>query len=295
MDIVQYWDCAFTLNFLQTNDVESLSFLSLSTSPSQEPTLVIWFLSGYILRRDDALRSKGVYAHSTQNHPACWPLSLSTNHFHIKSQSPMCIPPVFSLCSPKAANLTPFAFSLSDNLMHHLHQESQVPTVSTPANSLWFLPFPSSLQPQRKHYPSYSWKTLTPEKKKKIVFFWFALPLIIHVTKCKWRDLSGTQVSYPENENIAYLIKLLWKFKDSLLKIPHSMPDRYFVLSKCFLSISPFLSALLLIPSFELRSIKMENKNQLAFAMRHTETGNLINIYQWLDQLLILLTQPLTL
>lgn len=277
MDIVQYQDCGFTLNFLQTNDVESVSFLSLSTSPSQEPTLVIWFLSGYILRRDDALRSKGVYAHSTQNHPACWPLSLSTNHFHIKSQSPMCIPPVFSLCSPEAANLTPSAFSLSDNrLMHHLHQESQVPTVSAPANSLWFLPFPSSLQPQRKHYPSYSWKTLTPEKK--IVFF-----LVCFAT---YYPCDQMQVTWPLWDTSflpgkwEYCLphKIAVKIQDSMLKMPHSMPDTYFVLSKCFLSISPFLFALLLIPSFELRSIKMENKNQLAFAMRHTETGNLMFI-----------------
>jgi len=146
------------------------AFLTFQRSPSQEPTLVIRFLSGYILRRDAALRTKGVYAHSTQSHPACWSLSLSTNRFHIKSQSPVCILLVFSLCSPETANRTPAPFSLSDNLICHLHQESQVPTVSTPANSLWFLPFPSSLQPQRKYCPSYSWKTLTPEKKNCVLF-----------------------------------------------------------------------------------------------------------------------------
>lgn len=129
------------------------TFLTFERPPSQEPALVIRFLSGYILRRDAALRTKGVYAHSTQSHPACWSLSLSANHFHIKSQSPVCILLVFSLCSPETANRTPAPFGLSDNLICHLHQESQV---SAPANSLSFLPFPSSLQPQRKYCPSYS-------------------------------------------------------------------------------------------------------------------------------------------
>lgn len=83
-------------------------FLTFQHSPSQEPTLVVQFLSGYIPKRDAALRTKGVYTHSTQSYPACWPLSRSTNHFHIKFQSPVCIPhPVFSLWSPEAANLTP--------------------------------------------------------------------------------------------------------------------------------------------------------------------------------------------
>lgn len=39
-------------------------FLPFQHSPSQEPTLVVQFLSGYIPKRDAALRTKGVYPHS---------------------------------------------------------------------------------------------------------------------------------------------------------------------------------------------------------------------------------------
>lgn len=175
--------------------------------------------------------------------------------------------PIWHL-SPSAYQITVLCTTCTKKAKFLQCQHLQIPY-----GSYHFLPLSS---PRESTYPSYSWKTLTPEKK--IVFF-----LVCFAT---YYPCDQMQVTWPLWDTSflpgkwEYCLphKIAVKIQDSMLKMPHSMPDTYFVLSKCFLSISPFLFALLLIPSFELRSIKMENKNQLAFAMRHTETGNLMFI-----------------
>lgn len=105
--IVSMWYCGFNFNFLQTNEVEPPSFLNLSTFTKSLANLghstPLWLL----LIRDATLRIKGACTHSIQSHSTCWPLSLSINHFHLMSQSPMHVTQVASLFPPEVANLTP--------------------------------------------------------------------------------------------------------------------------------------------------------------------------------------------
>lgn len=209
---------------------------------------------------------------SFHSKPSClW----STNHFHIMSQSPKHAPPVFSLFSPEAAHLTPSPFSWTDNLIPTCTKKAKFLQLSAHANSLQLLPFPSCLQPQRKHCPSFSWKTLIPGGKKNNCVLLNLLRSYYLCNQVQVAWLSWTLVSYLENENIAYIIKPLCEYKESMLKIPRLMPDRYFVLSKCLLSISLFLSAPLLISSFNLQAVRWKIKTKLGFC---TETWNLMFI-----------------